>query len=280
MENIHSFTSKDWTIEPPSRQDLRDIEKALIRDGFDRVFSVPDFVATPPAKRVALLENFNYLKNKLNKFFISTNGERVLLNHIYPEVKVSNPLGKLVIISGPSGVGKDTIIQKFLEKNPHIDRVVTATTRQARPGEQAGISYHFLSTEDFNFLFGAKLLMDRFDFVASSYGTPITEMRKRERGDVVVNAAPETKEKYLKIIEDVKLIVIMPEGEDESKREGEIYKRLVRRGTETEEQIRSRIEQDRVNFANWDNLADFTVVSKNGDVSNCVAEIEAIIKNN
>ena len=137
-----------------------------------------------------------------------------------------------------------------------------------------------MNAEDFNFLFEAKLLMDRFDFVTSSYGTPITEMRKRERGDVVVNAAPETKEKYLKMIEDVKLIVIMPEGEDETKRESEIYKRLVRRGTETEEQIRSRIEQDRVNFANWENLADFTVVSKNGDVSSCVAEIEAIIKNN
>ncbi len=211
---------------------------------------------------------------------MSSNAERLLLNHLHPTIKISDPLGKLVIISGPSGVGKDTLIQHFIAQNPKIDKVITATTREPRQGEQPGINYHFLNRDDFEFLSSAKLLMDRLDFVNNSYGTPLTEMRKRERGDVIVNAVPVTKKAYLRLVEDVKLVVIMPEGKSQNEREIEIKRRLSLRGTESEESIIKRIEEDRVNFADWERLADFTIISKSDDVNDSLLQLENIIKNN
>ena len=280
MENITNFTSRDFVSELPVRAELRKIEKALIRDGYDRLMTVEQFVSTPPEERLSALIKFESYRIRLSKFYISTNAERVLLNHLHPEIAVSDPLGKLIIVSGPSGVGKDTLIQKFIEKNPKIDKVVTATTRQMRHGEQAGVSYHFLSREEFEFLHSAKLLMDRLDFVSNSYGTPSTEMRKRERGDVLVNAVPATKQAFSRFIEDVKLIVIMPEGDTTEEREKEIYKRLQGRGLESEESIVRRISEDRVNFHDWESMADFTIVSHSGDISGSLIQLENIIKNN
>lgn len=191
---------------------------------------------------------------------------------------MSDPLGKLVVISGPSGVGKDTLIQRFIGLNPKIDKIVTATTRNKRDGEQSGVSYHFISREDFEFLHNAQLLMDRLDFVSNSYGTPITEMRKRERGDVLVNAVPKTVETFRQFIPDVKLIIITPEGSSQEEKEQEVKNRLRDRGSENEESILRRIQEDRENFKNWESIADYTIVSKSGDVSGSLEQLSKILE--
>ncbi len=90
------------------------------------------------------------------------------------------------MITGPSGVGKGTLIRGLRERLPQLALSVSATTRTPRPGEQDGVDYHFLSRERFDELVGADQFVEHADYAGRRYGTLRSELEERVRQGVPV----------------------------------------------------------------------------------------------
>ena len=84
--------------------------------------------------------------------------------------------GKLIVISGPSGVGKSTVVRKVMEQCPNLHFSVSATTRPMRPGELDGVSYYFMNRERFQELIRSDALLEYAEYVGNFYGTPVAPL--------------------------------------------------------------------------------------------------------
>jgi guanylate kinase len=154
-----------------------------------------------------------------------------------PEIKP----GKLVVLSGPSGVGKSTVVPQVMERlADRLERSISATTRPPRPGEQDGVDYHFLAPEEFALRREAGDFLETVEVFGRGhwYGTLWDAVRPRLAAgkwvllEIDVNGAEEVLRKY----DDAVTIFIRPSSLDELER------RLRSRGTEKEEAIRRRLE--------------------------------------
>ena len=145
--------------------------------------------------------------------------------------------GKLFIISGPSGSGKDTIMQGALKKHPEIKLSISSITRDMRVGEVEGEKYHFISRDEFEELLKNDMLLEHNVFVGNYYGTPKAPVEEclASGNDMIleidVNGAAQVREKMPEAIS----IFIMPPSFEVLK------KRLSGRGTETEELVNKRL---------------------------------------
>lgn len=145
--------------------------------------------------------------------------------------------GKLFVISGPSGVGKGTLIEKLLQIDPNIKLSVSATTRMPRPHEKDGINYHFVSKENFEQLIKEDKLIEWAKFSDNYYGTFYETVEKNlQNGDdlileIEVKGAMQIKEKMPEAV----LIFVLPPSFEELKN------RLISRNTEKEEEILKRL---------------------------------------
>lgn len=148
-----------------------------------------------------------------------------------------NKRGLLLVFSGPSGVGKGTVLKEYLKKHPDTVFSVSATTRKPREGEVHGQHYFFLTREKFDRLIENDGLLEHAQFAGNYYGTPKEAVEKNlEKGiDVVleieVQGALQVKEKC----PDALLVFVMPPSFEELRR------RLTGRGTEDEETVRRRL---------------------------------------
>jgi guanylate kinase len=95
-------------------------------------------------------------------------------------------VARVFVITGPSGVGKGTLIRGLMERVPKLELSVSATTRAPRPGEQDGIDYHFLSREEFDRRVAHEEFVEHADYAGRSYGTLRTELEDRVREGVPV----------------------------------------------------------------------------------------------
>lgn len=156
-----------------------------------------------------------------------------------------NKKGQIVIISGPSGVGKKTIIDQVIN-DPELNLVysVSMTTRKPREGEQNGVDYFFVSKEEFDKAIENKELLEWAEFAGNKYGTPITNLRKQtELGknvilEIEVQGATDVK-KILNREEYVSIFIIPPTIR-------ELKRRLKKRNTETRKKIRERMKRAKV----------------------------------
>ena len=145
--------------------------------------------------------------------------------------------GRLFILSGPSGSGKDTILKQVLEKRPQIQLSISSITRDMRVGEQEGEKYHFISREEFEDLLGKDMFLEHNIFVGNYYGTPKQPVEQclSEGRDMIVevdvNGAAQVKKKMPEAIS----IFIMPPSFEVLK------KRLDKRGTEKPEVLEKRL---------------------------------------
>ena len=89
------------------------------------------------------------------------------------------PEGRLFVITGPSGVGKGTLIGRLLERVPDLELSVSATTRAPRPGERGGVDYHFMSDDEFDRLAREGQLLEHATYSGRRYGTPRSEVEPR-----------------------------------------------------------------------------------------------------
>ena len=149
------------------------------------------------------------------------------------------PKGNLYIISGPSGVGKGTLVKMFLKAHPEIKLSISATTRKPREGEKEGEHYYFIDKELFLKQIEEGKFVEWTEFSGNYYGTYYKTIKDSlELGnslilEIEVNGAMQVKEK----LKDAVLIFILPPSFEE------LQKRLILRGTETEDAIKTRLEQ-------------------------------------
>jgi guanylate kinase len=179
--------------------------------------------------------------------------------------------GTLVVLSGPSGVGKDTVIEAWKRVNPKVRKVITCTTRAPREGEENGKDYYFLSEADFQKRVDAGDLLEHKMVHGKSYGTPKSEtLSLLADGFVAV----------LKI--DVQGGLAVKEAHPEAlllfldaPSLKELERRLRERNTDSEEQIESRLETAKKEIKVGTKQYDYRVV--NDAVENAVERLERIL---
>ena len=180
--------------------------------------------------------------------------------------------GKLYIVFGPSGCGKSTVLREVFAHRRNIFFSVSATTRGPREGEKDGKDYFFITREEFERLIAEGELLEHAKYVSNYYGTPRkpVEAMLSEGSDVVldieVQGAAQVKEK---MPEAVSFFIMPPSLE-------ELERRLRGRGTETDEKIRSRLDQAEREMAESGRY-DYIVV--NDDVSRAAGEILKTMRN-
>lgn len=175
----------------------------------------------------------------------------------------------LIVLSGPSGVGKGTIAKILVERNKGLGLSISCTTRGPRNGEQDGREYFFISKADFEKKIQENGFLEYSEHFENFYGTPKDYVEKSlETKDVIleidVNGGLNVKKNY----PDAILVMIVPPSLEELKN------RLVARGTETEEKINLRMQRIDYELSKKD-LYDYVVVNDN--LSDAIREIEQIV---
>ena len=145
------------------------------------------------------------------------------------------------MITGPSGVGKGTLIRTLMERMPELELAVSATTRAPRPGEVAGVHYHFLSDEDFERRVQAGEFVEHARYSGRRYGTLRSELERRTASgvplvlEIEVQGARQVREQGPPAVQ----IFISPPSEEA------LRARLIGRGTDAPEAVAARLETAR-----------------------------------
>lgn len=146
--------------------------------------------------------------------------------------------GMLIVLSGPSGSGKGTIIKSLLQKRPDTVLSVSVTTREPRPGEVEGVHYFFRTRAEFERMIEEKKLLEYAEYNGNYYGTPEDSIKKwlDEGKNVILEIEVQGAEKVMDHRADlVSIFITIPSMQ-------ELERRLRDRGTETEDKIRGRLE--------------------------------------
>ena len=178
--------------------------------------------------------------------------------------------GMLLVISGPSGTGKGTLIKRLMDEDSSLVFSVSATTRAPRPGEIDGVHYHFVTNEQYDQLVAENAFVEYANVHGNRYGTLRSEVYQRlERGENVVldidvqgalNVIASEKEK-------VSIFILPPSMKV-------LRERLTGRGTETEEAVERRLHNAIWEISQKDQY-EYKVI--NDDLDDCVRKLQAII---
>lgn len=177
--------------------------------------------------------------------------------------------GLLIVVSGPSGCGKGTILAEVL-KNGNFYYSVSATTRAPRPGEVDGVNYSFLTKEKFEELINNDGMLEHAYYCGNYYGTPKEQVMKNlENGkDVILEIEVQGALKVMETCPEAVFVFIMPPSVKELRR------RLNKRGTESEDAIEKRIAQaiSEIKLAN-----KYNYIMVNGELEKAIADLISII---
>lgn len=178
--------------------------------------------------------------------------------------------GIMAILSGFSGVGKGTIVGELVKRYGYVISV-SATTRAPREGEKEGVNYFFKTTEEFEQMIADGELMEYAKYVDNYYGTPkgyVTEQLDAGKDvllEIEMQGALKVKEKF----PEVALIFILPPGV------GDLKKRLIKRGTEDEKMIRTRLARSK---EECQYLPEYDYIVVNDDLEECIEEIHGLLE--
>jgi guanylate kinase len=184
------------------------------------------------------------------------------------------PGAMLIIISGPSGVGKDTIIDalKRRKHEPEYHYVVTCTTRAPRPGEVDGVDYHFLTREAFLRLRADRQLLEAAEVHGNWYGSPRDQVRDAVSAgrDVILKIDVQGAQVVKEQISEAVLIFVVPPSLET------LFSRLRSRATETADELELRQRNAAIELARQDDY-DHVVVNETGEVERTAEKIDEII---
>lgn len=178
--------------------------------------------------------------------------------------------GKTFIISGPSGVGKSTVLSALFEGRDDLYFSVSATTRQPRRGERDGVDYHFISPDTFNDWIEKGEFLEYAEYVSNFYGTPkryVDEAMAAGKDvilDIEIQGATQV---HAQRPETVRIFIAPPSWE-------ELERRLTARGTDSPEKVQRRLLRAKVELQTAGNYDYFVV---NDTVESAAAELRAIM---
>ncbi len=186
------------------------------------------------------------------------------------ELRKPDPL--LIVISGPSGVGKDSVVQRMIERGFPFHFVVTATTREKRAAEVHGRDYWFLSKDDFAHMIEENGLIEYAIVYGDYKGIPKAQVREALASgkDVIMRLDVQGAESVRKLAPEALLIFITCESEEELER------RLRERKTETADSLSLRIATARKEFQRLDAF-DYVIVNQDFHLDDTVDKVRAII---
>jgi guanylate kinase len=190
-----------------------------------------------------------------------------------PQSEPSQSGGLVFVLSGPSGVGKDSLKARLREMNPSLHHCVTATTRTPRPGEQNGVDYYFYSRTDFERLRDAGGLLEWDEHFGQLYGAPCgpvldaIEQGRDVLAEVDVNGAMSIRKR----IPNAVLIFLAPASL------AELQQRLRARGTEDEAALALRLSNAEREMGYIPNF-DYVVVNHEGDLGRAVSDVHGIMR--
>ncbi|HXJ48825.1 MAG TPA: guanylate kinase [Candidatus Acidoferrum sp.] len=179
--------------------------------------------------------------------------------------------GLLIVISGPSGVGKDTLIKRLLELDTNLRYSVSCTTRKPRPGERDGVDYSFVSRDRFQQLLNEGAFLEHATYNGNLYGT-LAERVERERAaghDVVLKIEVQGAEQVrAKLPEAIFMFIASPSVD-------ELVRRQVKRNTETSQDMEAR---RLIATREMEHASRYAHVVVNDELGRAVAEILDIIQ--
>jgi guanylate kinase len=180
-------------------------------------------------------------------------------------------MAKVFVITGPSGVGKGTLIRGLLERVPELGLSVSATTRAPRPGETQGVDYHFLSADEFDRRAADGEFVEHATYSGRRYGTLRSELEDRlRRGEpVVLEIEVQGARQVREAMPEALQVFIAPPSRDA------LRARLVGRGTDAPEQIEQRM---RTAEAELEAQPEFAHVVVNDRLEQATDELESIVR--
>ncbi|KAL2458599.1 Guanylate kinase 3 [Forsythia ovata] len=220
----------------------------------------PPVVPIPPPETAEPVEVFRALEASLGSPFSS-------------QPIVPNPGPLIIVICGPSGVGKDAVIKRLREVRENLHFVVTATSRAKRPGEVDGKDYFFVSKEEFLSMIQKNELLE-YALVYGDYkGIPKQQIRQyMEKGcDIVLRVDIQGAMTLRRILRESAIFVFLVAESEEA-----LVKRLIDRKTETKETLLTRVATAREEVRHLKKF-DYVVVNKEGELESSVKLVESII---
>lgn len=184
-----------------------------------------------------------------------------------------NDKGNLIVISGPSGVGKGTVCDILLKSCKNLALSISATTRAPRDIDAEGVTYYFKTKQEFENMIKQNKFLEWAKYNDNYYGTPLEPVREKlkQGTNVLLEIDVQGALNVKKICPDAVYIFIAPPDIET------LHKRLNNRGTETQEEIKRRIDSADAELMQQDKY-DYVVINDNLD--DAVREIENIINGN
>ncbi|KPH97770.1 MULTISPECIES: guanylate kinase [unclassified Streptomyces] len=178
---------------------------------------------------------------------------------------------RLTVLSGPSGVGKSTVVAHMRKVHPEVWLSVSATTRKPRPGERHGVHYFFVNDDEFDKLIANGELLEWAEFAGNRYGTPRGAVAERlENGEpVLLEIDLQGARLVRESMPEAQLVFLAPPSWDE------LVRRLTGRGTESTEVIQRRLESAKVELAAE---SEFDTTLVNTSVEDVARELLALME--
>jgi guanylate kinase len=178
---------------------------------------------------------------------------------------------RLTVLSGPSGVGKGTVVAKVRELFPHVWVSISCTTRAPRPGESDGVQYHFMSDAEFTDLVGAGQFLEWAEFAGNRYGTPRRPVDQHLAAgrptllEIELQGARQVRQS----MPEAQFVFLAPPSFEE------LELRLAGRGTESPDVIAARLARAQIEL---EAHGEFDAVVINDDIERAAAEVVSLIE--
>jgi guanylate kinase len=193
-----------------------------------------------------------------------------------PALRAGQPpaaLTAVFVITGPSGVGKGTLIRALLQRVPELELAVSATTRRPRPGETQGVDYHFLSDAEFDRLVAEQAFVEWAEYSGRKYGTLRAELEDRVRAGrpVVLEIEVQGARQVRRTVPEAVQVFIAPPSPET------LRLRLVGRGTDSPEDVERRLQTAGAELAAQE---EFAYVVVNDRLEEALDRLEEIVREN
>lgn len=176
----------------------------------------------------------------------------------------------LIVLTGKTAAGKDTVMVRLLERLPNLRRVVTTTSRAPRPNEKDGVDYNFVTVEQFQKMIDSRQFLEYVEYGGNFYGTEKAQIKHESGENLIWRIDPSRAGRVRKLLGE-KLVVIYLTVDDSV-----VLQRLTKRGF-PEEEIKRRLAEDKMFWEQYKDNYDFVIENIPGKLEEAIEQIVKII---